>query len=197
MIQTSQGRINRHQALGYFQRGGEASHLRKYGEEYFSLIKEYGFLPREIASDQLDSAKWQSEQPLAIDNGHGHGLVYSLPLDYAVHISEWVQWDTELRHKLALIKYNNIFHHDRTEPLSGAESALADWHSNEYELAPFHDRYESFAKYVCVDLNAPDDSLVDAFKGWLKSARERAKDECGMEHLDEIPTNFSSATVAR
>lgn len=166
-------------------------------EEDFSLIKQHGFLQRSHTQGEYQVALYDVTNRLFHDGGTGKGLVYSLPLVQAVEIAEWVKWDTQLLHNLALIKYQDILHDARKKPLSSAEEELANWYHTDYQYTPFHDCYETLTPYVCVDLDAPDESIIDAFKAWLRATRERPSTKNMWGLPQEVPGRFSNAMINR
>lgn len=182
---------------GTLQRRAAGSELSEIDAQYLLLIKQHGFLPRVETRDDYEDARYDVMQAFQHDKGKGKGLVYSLPMVNAVDIADWVQWDTELRHKLALVKYQELFHHARQDPLSPSEEALADWHETDYQYTAFHQRYETITPYVCVDLGAPDENIIDAFKSWLRATRETCTEIDLWGHPQQIPERFSDKMIAR
>lgn len=111
------------------------------------------------------------------DYGGGGRLVYGLSMHRAHEIYECIKWDTELQCNLAIIEYQKIFHSARTDPLDDFESYLSEWHKTEFLRGKYdeqYDEYGDFSPHVCVDLEAPDDVLVDAFKTWLAVERKKS-----------------------
>lgn len=195
MIDWGLNLVVRRMARGGLERTLDGEKLSPWIAEYLALIKEHGFLPRACTQDEYDEALNQVCDELR--HGNGKGLVHSLPLTEAHDIYRWLHWDTELRHKLALIDYQNIFHHKREEPLSCDEQELAEWYDGYFRYKPFHDCYETFTPIVCVDLGAPDEKIVDAFKEWLQAMRETDVANSIWGYPQNMPSRFSESLIAR
>lgn len=164
----------------------------KYHESELELIKTYGVLSRVLLNGEYELAKYEYRIE---EQKPGLGLVYPLPLRRAVEIHEMIQWDTELRHKLELIKYQEIFYSRRTSPLHSGEIALRDWYEDYYDKTSYDEGYGDFATFsphICVDLGAPDETVVEAFKSWLRSVRK-------IEGMDgsELPEKLSDKLINR
>lgn len=187
----------RNMVRGNLGRNRNGDDLLPWIIEYIALIKQYGFLPRECIQEHYDESLDSVSNDLRHDDGCGKGLVRSLPLYDAFEIYEWFKRDTELRHKLALIEYQNIFHHKRVEPLSPSEKNLAEWYDNDFRYSPFHNCYETLSPMVCVDLNAPDDKIVDAFKAWLQGMRGGRAENSIWGYPENIPGKLSDVLIDR
>lgn len=71
----------------------------------------------------------------------GLGLVYPLSLSRAVEICQYIKGDED------------------------------EYRFNEEEYDNYFGDYGSFSPHICVDLGAPDETIIDAFRDWLKSVR--------------------------
>ena len=137
----------------------------------FELIKEHGFLSRSHTRDRCEDLKEFFQMDKAKP---GFGLVYPLRLDLAHSIYEIIHDDAELRNKISLVDYQDILSPLRTE-MSCGEIKLLKWHEEYFSVASFSEHcnvdFDSWSPVICVDLDAPDDTIVDAFKDWLKAVR--------------------------
>lgn len=185
----------RRMVKGGLERKRDGEKLFPWVAEYLALIKKHGYLPRECTQGEYEDALREVREEL--QHGNGNGLVHSLPLREAYEIYRWLHWDTQLRNKLALIDYQNIFHHKREEPLSCGEQELAEWFNGDFRYKPFHDCYETITPIVCVDLGAPDEKIVDAFKGWLHAMRETDVANTIWGYPQNMPGRFSEILIAR
>jgi hypothetical protein len=185
----------RRMVRGGLERKRDGEELSEFVSEYLALIKKHGFLPRECTQDEYDEARYFVCEELR--RGIGKGLVHNLSLTEAYEIYRWLHWDTELRHKLAVIDYQNIFHHKREEPLSCSEQELAEWFKGHFRYKSFHDCYETITPIVCVDLDAPDEKIVDAFKEWLHAMRETDGANSIWGYPQNIPGRLSESLIAR
>lgn len=156
-------------------------------KKVWAQINEVGFFSIEPFSDDIECRKEHIVRNMKIDGGDGKGLVFSLPLRGAYEIYQDIMWNSELRQKLAVIDYQEILNPYRLEPLSKPEERLRDWHGGEFEnysLDSFD--ADSLVARVCVDLDAPDEMIIAAFRDWLAGKRK--------ENVGEDPT-FSSGIV--
>lgn len=188
----------RSQTLRYLNASNKPNMFIERGKVDFSLIKQQGFVTRKHAESQIDAAQYDLDTRINFDNGIGHGLVYSLPLIEAYEISRGMQADTEIRHKLELIKYNEIYHHQREQPLTKTEHELAHWYESEFSRASYNDYdVNSCTTYACIDLDAPEEKIIEAFKSWLKSMKSSETHMKKLQISTDIPRNFSESTVSK
>jgi len=152
------------------------------------LVQEYGAVPHEAYVGNIDMALYDAYEYYGGANG---GIVYPLPLWRAREISKSIDSESDVGKKLAMISRQNIFHHLRTEPLTQEEQHLKDWYENDFMQSAYSDIYGdySFSPTICVELSAPDELLVEAFKSWLSRARtEQGKDDSNDKALTNIVT---------
>lgn len=135
------------------------------------LIKKYGAIPKNVCDEYV-----RGEMEIFQEQGWTGELVYDLPIHRAHQIYEWIKWDTLLQYNLAVIKYQHILNRERSWPLDEFEEKISDWHKSIFlrgSYDNFYDEYGDFSPHICVELEAPDDVLVDAFKAWLHSQRQK------------------------
>jgi hypothetical protein len=175
-------------ALNLIARGQILSHLHadsepkeeeiKRVETKISLIKSFGLLSRTHLKDEYKFAKYiyklEEVEP-------GFGIVYPLPLSYAVDIYETIKSDLKLRNNLAIVEYKDIFRHLSMGKLQRGDQFWLDWYENYFRKATYEGPYDEygFAPPICVDLGVTDEMLIEAFRDWLKSAR-KDKDELNL-----------------
>lgn len=136
-----------------------------------ALIKEHGAIPREICDEYV-----QGEIELFRGQGWTGELVYSLPLYRANDIFENLKQDSLLQHRLAVIDYQRILNSNRPWSLDAAENELFEWHYREFlhgKYDDFYSEYGDYSPHICVELEAPDEVLVEAFKTWLQKQRQK------------------------
>lgn len=167
-------------------------------KEGWALLNEAGFIAIEHFSDDIECQKELILRNMKIDGGHGKGLVFSLPLIGAYDIYQFILGYSELRQKLAVIDYQDILSPFRLEPLSKPEERLRDWHRGEFENDSLdHFDEDSLVARVCVDLDAPDEMIIAAFRDWLAGNR---KENVGVDQAfsSGIPhKKFSERLVAK
>lgn len=142
-------------------------------KEEISLIKTFGMLSRLQLKDEYEFAKWNYKVEKLEP---GHGVVYSLPLERAVDIYEYIRSATDLRHKLAIVSYKEVFRHQWDGELDRGDEFWLDWYENHFLGIPYDEvygEYGSFSPHICVDLEVTEEMLIEGFKNWLKSARKK------------------------
>lgn len=172
----------------------------EYYEKDWALLTEIGFLSMDKLSGEYDEAKEDILKSMELDDGHGFGLVYGLPLRRAYEIYEEIDSDTKLRQILDKIESQGILHHKRLEPLSSEERDLSDWYYSEFTNQSFDSCYgdnDGFNPAVCVDMLAPDEMIVDAFRKWLTAARKRNDEIYQFGGPNIAPKKFSERWIAR
>jgi hypothetical protein len=163
----------------------------------FVLIKEHGFLSRSHTRDRCEDLK----EFFQVDKTKpGFGLVYPLRLDQAHSIYEIIHNDTELRNKISLVDYQDILSPLRTEEMSHGEIKLLKWHEAYFSMASLSEHcnvdFDSGSPVICVDRCAPDDTIVDAFKDWLKAVRIDSDNNWGTDAPERIPTKLTERWVS-
>ena len=140
-------------------------------DEWWAEITQNGLISRSICNEYFEG-----DDDISEDYGGGGRLVYGLSMHRAHEIYEWIKWDTELQFNLEVIKYQNILASARTVPLDDFESYLSKWHKMEFLRGKYDEKYGDYggsSPHVCIDLEAPDDVIVDAFKTWLAAERKK------------------------
>lgn len=146
-------------------------------------IKKYGVL-EEVGDFVMDEfMRYDGKASLfGVSDSVGLGVVTRLPILKACEIYEAVKRDTKFRHYLALCK-DSQYKHSLTDPVENQSSYGADtypwefWYENVFlkasikELDTSLGEDDTFDNIVCVDLNAPDDLLIDGFRDWLRDTR--------------------------
>lgn len=161
--------------------------------EWFDIIRENGFLNRNVTESFLSEAKADCR---AEKYKPGFGIVYSLPLQRAIEICDFIQSDTKLKFNLAVVEDRRFGRKNETELYADwGECRPERWYREELPELHYDDLYDdygSFSPHVCVDLNAPDETLVEAFKDWLKATRKNE----GCEGAN-LPEKISAKLVDR
>lgn len=147
--------------------------------EDINIIKDVGVLTREYCQQLSEESKafycLEKLKP-------GFGIVYSMPLEDAVYIHKEIQSDTKLRHNLEYLEYRAILGKNR---LNEKDMSLYNWWGDDYLEAVYDEYYFRnyfYKSHVCVELSATDEILLEAFKSWLLSIREKEKFLEGVDH---------------
>lgn len=164
----------------------------------WGLLTELGFVSREYFSDRYEEEKRDVLRSMAHDGGHGTGLVYGLPLYRAHDIYTFIDWDSEFRQKIT--ESLEGFRQQRLDTPANKEKDLMEWYQSEFQNRSFdslYGEYESYCPAVCVDLIAPDEMIVAAFKKWLAATRKSNEETHHLGGPDVAPKKFSERSIAR
>ncbi|MDP3496714.1 MAG: DUF6387 family protein [Candidatus Nitrotoga sp.] len=164
----------------------------------FELIKKHGFLDRTLMEDELWNLKYcyLNEDK---NNKPGYGLVYSLPLEEAVNIYKTIKSDTKLRNQLASVEYHDVLNFESAEFWHRGKAKLLTWHEDNYRKTSFDDIHgDGIIENVCIDMGAPDETIIEAFKDWLKDTRENKESLIAKEEIPEkkISNNLISKWIS-
>lgn len=171
-----------------FQAKDGVSLDREYTMKCYEMIREQGFINRADIETVDHAVELETNRP-------GWGLVIPLSLYDAFDIYENIRLDTELRNKMALVEYQEIFHHERTEPLRKGEEKLKNWYLKTSRATSYDDTVDdglNFQRHLTIDLGALDSTIIDAFKDWLKTTRKE-NDLYG----SQLPEKISSKQVEK
>ncbi len=132
-------------------------------------IHDDGVLKREYTKDLYEGLE---EVYGAEKDKPGFGVVYSLLLDDAVKIHEEIQADTKLRCDLATRSYHNDMFFEK-------RWGIDEYFGNNYLGTVYDEHYDRnyfYRSHLVVELEATDEIVLEAFKSWLFSMREREKE---------------------